>query len=165
VPKWPTVTSQFKSLTSCFIRTRQIVLHMGISTLFDYYRHFPDCGGRRRSNYLFGVRTALSRRPDRALCSCFGKKPNRDLDRKLASTAVIQSRDWTWKWANTTYRWSEMAIRFPIQFTKSQPDGEEVPPQCLKPRIVSWGNQSVVIRRFHNNQLLEDTITQYAKVV
>jgi hypothetical protein len=40
VPKWPTVTSQFKSLTSCFIRTRQILPHMGISTLCDYSRHF-----------------------------------------------------------------------------------------------------------------------------
>jgi hypothetical protein len=31
---------EFKSLTSCFIRTCQILAHMGISTLCDYSRHF-----------------------------------------------------------------------------------------------------------------------------
>jgi hypothetical protein len=92
VPKWPTVTSQFKSLTSCFIRTRQIYFTWEL-VHYVIIPPFPDCGGRRRSNSLFGVRTALSRRPDRALCSCFDKKPNRDLDRKLVSTAVKSGLD------------------------------------------------------------------------
>jgi hypothetical protein len=83
---------------------------MGIGTICYYSRHF-----------LFGHPNSSVQTPGQSALFVFWQKPNRDLDRKKASTAVIQSRDWTWKWANTTHRWSERAIRFPIQFTKSQP--------------------------------------------
>jgi hypothetical protein len=63
MPKWPTVTSQFKSSTSCIIRTRQILFHMGISTICDYSRHFsvqtPDAQTERSVRVFAKSRTEI----------------------------------------------------------------------------------------------------------